>query len=63
MNNNVLKINAPDGEQNRCLINILRENKKEYFIYEHKQNQPIKVMARGLHPTHDQKMSIEDLLV
>lgn len=61
MNNGIFKVNVPDEDQYRRLIAVLREEQKEYFTYENKQDRPLKVMARGLHPTCPPSMIIEDL--
>lgn len=38
LNNDVFKINVPDGMQYRRLITTLRTNNIEYYTYEDKQN-------------------------
>lgn len=61
MNNGIFKVNVPDDDQYRRLIAVLRQEEKEYFTYENKQDRPLKVMARGLHPTCPPSMITEDL--
>ncbi|KAK4871973.1 hypothetical protein RN001_016097 [Aquatica leii] len=62
MNNDWFKVNVPDEIQYRKLIITLRNYEIEYYTYEDKQNRPIKVMARGIHPTCSIKLITEDLL-
>lgn len=61
MNNGIFKVNVPDEDQFRRFIAVLREEQIEYFTFENKQDRPMKVMARGLHPTCPPLMIIDDL--
>lgn len=60
-NNNVWRINVEDGEDYRAVTNALSINKIQWHSYENKNSRPIKVMARGLHPSCEANEIIEDL--
>lgn len=60
-NNDVWKIHTTDSDTYRALAKKLSETQIQWFTYEDKNNRPIKVMARGLHPTCDRQSIIEDL--
>lgn len=55
MNNKQVKINVETDNEYRELTKWLNEAKIEWHTYENKQNRPIRVMVRGLHPTCDPK--------
>lgn len=61
LNNNVWKIFTPDSDTYRALATKLNLEKIEWYTYENKSNRPIKVMARGLHPTCAIRDIMEDL--
>lgn len=61
LNNNIWKINTTDIETYRALAAKLTEEGKEWYTYEDKNDRPIKVMARGLHPTCTKQDIIDDL--
>lgn len=61
LNNNVMKINVSQDEEYRKLTRILTEKKIQWYSYENKNDRPLKVMARGLHPTCKPEEIIEDL--
>jgi len=61
LNNNVWKINCPDPDSYRALAKKLDEEKIQWHTYEDKNERPLKVMARGLHPTCDKNDIIQDL--
>jgi hypothetical protein len=61
LNNNVWKVNALDPETYRMLSNAITAQNIEWFTYENKAEQPIKVMARGLHHTCPNEEIIEEL--
>lgn len=61
LNNNVWKINTSNSNAYRNLTMKLNTEKHQWYTYENKNDRPIKVMARGLHPTCEIKSIIEDL--
>lgn len=50
-NNNVWKLNVPDSDTYRATTNELTKRKIQWHTYEDKTERPIKVMAKGLHPS------------
>lgn len=61
LNNDIWKILTPDADTYRSLAKKLSEDSIQWYTYESKDKRPIKVMARGLHPTCDKQDIIEDL--
>lgn len=61
LNNDVFKVNLSNIENYRKLTKKLKDDNMEWYTYESKQLRPIKVMARGLHPTCQPQSIIEDL--
>lgn len=60
-NNNVWKINAPDSNSYRLISSHLTNEGMQWHSYEDKTVRPIKVMARGLHPSCDENEIVLDL--
>ena len=61
LNNNVWEICTADAESYRDLAKKLNTDKIQWYTYENKSCRPIKIMARGLHPTCDRQDILEDL--
>lgn len=61
LNNNVWKINTSNPNAYRNLSMKLNMEKYQWYTYENKNDRPIKVMARGLHPTCEINSIMEDL--
>lgn len=61
MNNNQLKINVDTESSYRELTKTLEESKREWHSYENKQERPIRVMARYLHPSCDPNEITQEL--
>lgn len=59
--NNIWKINVDNSESYRSVTSELNEQEVQWHTYEDKASRPIKVMARGLHSTCDEKEIITDL--
>lgn len=51
MNNNQLKINVETANDYRNVTKTLTEMQQEWHTYENKQDRPIRVMVRNLHPS------------
>lgn len=60
-NNNMWKVNVNDGDTYRVVTENLNKNGTQWHSYENKATRPIKVMARGLHPSCDEQEIVEDL--
>lgn len=60
-NNNVWKINVQDSEAYRAITEELTKNKIQWHTYEDKNIRPIKIMAKGLHPSCDEDEIIADV--
>ena len=61
MNNNVWKVNMPDTESYRSLATVLNAKNIEWYTYEDKNSRPIRIVARGLHPSCLPNEILEDL--
>lgn len=61
LNNNVWKINVESRDNWKIITDTLRTDKKQWYTYQDKTDRPIKVMARGLHPTCEKNEIIDDL--
>ena len=61
MNNNVWKVNMPDTESYRSLATVLNAKNMEWYTYEDKNSKPIRIVARGLHPSCLPNEILEDL--
>lgn len=53
MNNNQIKINVNSGTEYRELTKTINETQQQWHTYENKQERPIRIMVRNLHPTCD----------
>lgn len=53
MNNNQLKINVNSETEYRELTKTMNETKQQWHTYENKQDRPIRIMVRDMHPTCD----------
>lgn len=62
LNNNQLKVNVESENQHRDLTKLLNHKKIEWHSYENKQNRPIRVIVKNLHPTYDVNDIKDDLL-
>lgn len=61
LRNDVWKINTSTPDHYRKLAEYLKNEGLEWYTYEDKNSRPIKVMARGLHPSCDPLEIIEDI--
>lgn len=61
LNNNIWKLNVISSEAYRKITDELTKRKIQWHSYEDKSSRPIKVMARGLHPSCDEKEIVLDL--
>lgn len=61
LNNKVWKVNTPDSDTYRAVTAKLNAENIQWYTYENKQDRPIKVMARGIHPTCSKEEIITDL--
>lgn len=61
LNNNVWKVNVQLENEYRELTTILTQQNMQWYTYENKHNRPIKVMARGLHPSCKTEEIVNDL--
>lgn len=59
--NNIWKINVDSSELYRSITAELNKQEVKWHTYEDKASRPIKVMARGLHPSCDEEEIIMDL--
>ena len=60
-NNNVWKLNVNNIDAYRALTKALDDHKIQWHSYEYKAERPIKVMARGLHPSCKEEDIIKNL--
>lgn len=60
-NNNAWKLNVNETDVYRAVTNALNIKKVQWHSYENKASRPIKVMAKGLHSTCDEKEIVQDL--
>lgn len=61
LNNRTMKIDVDTIEDSKQIVKTFKEHKFEWYSYENKQLRPIKVMARGIHPSCDPKDILKDL--
>lgn len=61
-NNNVWKINVANSDIYRKITGKLTKKEIQWHSYEDKASRPIKVMARGLHPSCDENEICSDLI-
>lgn len=61
LNNDVWKINTPDSDSYRALVKKLKDDGIQWYTFENKQERPLRVMIRGLHPTCKLEDIIDDL--
>lgn len=59
--NNVWKLNVVEIDTYRAITDALNKKKVQWHSYKNKASKPIKVMARGLHSSCDEKEIVQDL--
>lgn len=58
-----LKIQTANPESYRTLIHFLKEQEAEFHIYQLKEDKPLSVVIRNLHPTMDPNIIKEELVI
>ena len=53
MNNNQLKINVNSETEYCKLTKTMNKAKQQWYSYENKQDKPMRIMVRDMHPTCD----------
>lgn len=61
LNNNQVKINVNSATDYRELTKEMTDSKQQWHSYENKQERPIRVMVRNLHPSCDPKEILTEL--
>lgn len=61
-NNNVWKVNVANSDIYRKITEELTKNKIQWHSYENRSLRPIRVMARGLHPSCEESEICSDLM-
>lgn len=61
LSNNVWRLLMSDSDTYRAMVSKLTKEKVQWYTYEDKNCRPVKVMARGLHPTCEKEDILADL--